>query len=147
MSWQQAPQDKGCKSKSQGTKEEKLLKRQAPAPRRDREAQEAGGTMNVEKTGKGGLPTDLEQPWLDKAGAGGEAPVASELSPHTSSFSPGRDCLNVAFREPSLPIPSLGRPPRSATGAPRSDQRLRLARAGVEFLRFLSSPQCLANAG
>ncbi|XP_053458689.1 kinesin-like protein KIFC3 isoform X6 [Nycticebus coucang] len=48
---QQALQDKGCKNKSQGTKEEKLLKRQAPAPRRDREAQEAGDTMNVEKTG------------------------------------------------------------------------------------------------
>ncbi|KAM5207879.1 kinesin-like protein KIFC3 isoform 1-T1 [Hipposideros larvatus] len=47
----QALQDKGFKSKSQGTKEEKLLKRQAPAPRRDREAQEAGGTMNIEKTG------------------------------------------------------------------------------------------------
>lgn len=62
VSRQQALQDKGCKSKSQGTKEEKLLKRQAPAPRRDREAQEAGGTMNVEKTGKGGLPADLEQP-------------------------------------------------------------------------------------
>lgn len=62
VSWQPALQDKGCKNKSQGTKEEKLLKRQAPAPKRDREAQEAGGTMNVEKTGKGGLPTDLEQP-------------------------------------------------------------------------------------
>lgn len=61
MSWQQALLDKGCKSKSQGTKEEKLLKRQALAPRRDREAQEAGGTMNIEKTGKGGLPADLEQ--------------------------------------------------------------------------------------
>ncbi|XP_036753540.2 kinesin-like protein KIFC3 isoform X1 [Manis pentadactyla] len=48
---QQALLDKGCKSKSQGTKEEKLLKRQALAPRRDREAQEAGGTMNIEKTG------------------------------------------------------------------------------------------------
>ncbi|XP_012503292.1 PREDICTED: kinesin-like protein KIFC3 [Propithecus coquereli] len=48
---QQALQDKGCKGKSQGTKEEKLLKRQAPAPRRDREAPEAGGAMNVEKTG------------------------------------------------------------------------------------------------
>ncbi|XP_045389574.1 kinesin-like protein KIFC3 isoform X4 [Lemur catta] len=48
---QQALQDKGCRSKSQGTKEEKLPKRQAPAPRRDREAPEAGGTMNVEKTG------------------------------------------------------------------------------------------------
>ncbi|XP_045389570.1 kinesin-like protein KIFC3 isoform X1 [Lemur catta] len=47
----QALQDKGCRSKSQGTKEEKLPKRQAPAPRRDREAPEAGGTMNVEKTG------------------------------------------------------------------------------------------------
>lgn len=58
---QQALLDKGCKSKSQGTKEEKLLKRQALAPRRDREAQEAGGTMNIEKTGKGGLPADLEQ--------------------------------------------------------------------------------------
>ncbi|XP_059939235.1 kinesin-like protein KIFC3 isoform X2 [Mesoplodon densirostris] len=47
----QALRDKGCESKSQGAKEEKLLKRQAPAPRRGREAQEAGGTMNVEKTG------------------------------------------------------------------------------------------------
>ncbi|KAM9192056.1 kinesin-like protein KIFC3 isoform 2-T2 [Dugong dugon] len=47
----QGLQDKGCQSKSQGTKEEKLLKRQAPAPRRDREAPEAGATMNVEKTG------------------------------------------------------------------------------------------------
>lgn len=55
MSWQQAQQDKGCKNKSQGTKEEKLLKRQAPAPGRDREAQDAGGTMNVEKAGNGGL--------------------------------------------------------------------------------------------
>ncbi|XP_055477592.1 kinesin-like protein KIFC3 isoform X2 [Psammomys obesus] len=48
---QQALQDKGCKSKSQGTKEDKLPKRQAPAPRRDRKAPEAGGTVNVEKTG------------------------------------------------------------------------------------------------
>ncbi|XP_051057893.1 kinesin-like protein KIFC3 isoform X2 [Phodopus roborovskii] len=47
----QALQDKGCQSKSQGTKEDKLLKRQAPAPKRDREAPEAGGTMNVENTG------------------------------------------------------------------------------------------------
>ncbi|KAM7058258.1 kinesin-like protein KIFC3 isoform 2-T2 [Molossus nigricans] len=47
----QALQDRGHKSKSQGTKEEKPLKRQAPAPGRDREAQEAGGTMNVERTG------------------------------------------------------------------------------------------------
>ncbi|XP_036201163.1 kinesin-like protein KIFC3 isoform X4 [Myotis myotis] len=51
LSVQQAQQDKGCKNKSQGTKEEKLLKRQAPAPGRDREAQDAGGTMNVEKAG------------------------------------------------------------------------------------------------
>ncbi|ELK38459.1 Kinesin-like protein KIFC3 [Myotis davidii] len=51
LSLQQAQQDKGCKNKSQGTKEEKLLKRQAPAPGRDREAQDAGGTMNVEKAG------------------------------------------------------------------------------------------------
>eukprot|EP00073_Rattus_norvegicus_P041279 XP_008770510.1 PREDICTED: kinesin-like protein KIFC3 isoform X7 [Rattus norvegicus] len=48
---QQALQDKGCESKSQGTKEDRLPKRQAPAPRRDREAPEAGGTMNVEKPG------------------------------------------------------------------------------------------------
>lgn len=64
MSWQQALRDKGCKNKSQGTKEETLLKRQAPAPRQDREAQEAGGTMNVEKTGKGGQPIGLQWPWL-----------------------------------------------------------------------------------
>lgn len=78
VSWQQALQDKGCKSKSQGTKEEKLPKRQAPAPRRDREAPEAGGAMNVEKTGKGGLPADPEHP--GEASAGG-TPVASEPSP------------------------------------------------------------------
>ncbi|XP_061030221.1 kinesin-like protein KIFC3 isoform X4 [Eubalaena glacialis] len=51
LTLQQALRDKGCETKSQGAKEEKLLKRQAPAPRRGREAQEAGGTMNVEKTG------------------------------------------------------------------------------------------------
>uniref|UniRef100_A0A8D1M5W4 Kinesin-like protein n=1 Tax=Sus scrofa TaxID=9823 RepID=A0A8D1M5W4_PIG len=51
LTLQQALQDKGCESKSQGTKEEKLPKRQVPAPKRDREAQEAGGAMNVEKTG------------------------------------------------------------------------------------------------
>nr|XP_030703860.1 kinesin-like protein KIFC3 isoform X6 [Globicephala melas] len=51
LTLQQALRDKGCESKSQGAKEEKLPKRQAPAPRRGREAQEAGGTMNVEKTG------------------------------------------------------------------------------------------------
>ncbi|XP_066204272.1 kinesin-like protein KIFC3 isoform X2 [Saccopteryx leptura] len=51
LSVQQVLQDKGCKSKSQGTREEKPPKRQAPAPGRDRDAQEAGGTMNVEKTG------------------------------------------------------------------------------------------------
>lgn len=48
---QQALRDKGCQSKSQGTKEEKAPKRQAPVPRRDRDTPEAGGTMNVEKTG------------------------------------------------------------------------------------------------
>lgn len=52
MSWQQALQDKGCESRSQGTKEDKLPKRQALAPKRDREAPEAGGAMNVENTGK-----------------------------------------------------------------------------------------------
>nr|XP_034796175.1 kinesin-like protein KIFC3 isoform X4 [Pan paniscus] len=51
LTLQQALQDKGCKSQSQGTKEEKLWKRQALAPRRAREAREAGGTMNVENTG------------------------------------------------------------------------------------------------
>ncbi|XP_063653223.1 kinesin-like protein KIFC3 isoform X5 [Pan troglodytes] len=51
LTLQQALQDKGCKSQSQGTKEEKLWKRQAPAPRRAQEAREAGGTMNVENTG------------------------------------------------------------------------------------------------
>ncbi|KAF7485271.1 kinesin protein KIFC3-like [Marmota monax] len=48
---QPALQNKGCESQSQGTKEDKLLKRPVPAPRRDQEALEAGGTMNVEKTG------------------------------------------------------------------------------------------------
>nr|XP_039332056.1 kinesin-like protein KIFC3 isoform X1 [Saimiri boliviensis boliviensis]XP_039332059.1 kinesin-like protein KIFC3 isoform X1 [Saimiri boliviensis boliviensis]XP_039332069.1 kinesin-like protein KIFC3 isoform X1 [Saimiri boliviensis boliviensis]XP_039332073.1 kinesin-like protein KIFC3 isoform X1 [Saimiri boliviensis boliviensis] len=51
LTLQQALQDKGCKSQSQGKKEEKLRERQAPAPRRAREAREAGGTMNVENTG------------------------------------------------------------------------------------------------
>ncbi|XP_058135918.1 kinesin-like protein KIFC3 isoform X3 [Dasypus novemcinctus] len=51
LSVQQALQDKGYENKIQGTKEEKPLKRQALAPRRDREAPEAGGTMNIEKTG------------------------------------------------------------------------------------------------
>ncbi|KAK2085144.1 hypothetical protein P7K49_036444 [Saguinus oedipus] len=69
VSWQQALQDKGCKSQSQGKKEEKLQERQAPAPRQAREAREAGGTMNVENTGKAGVPTDLALP--GEAGAGG----------------------------------------------------------------------------
>ncbi|XP_012927056.1 kinesin-like protein KIFC3 isoform X3 [Heterocephalus glaber] len=47
----QALQDKGCKSKSQGTKEDNLPKRQALVPRRDREALKAGAATNVEKTG------------------------------------------------------------------------------------------------
>ncbi|XP_069918061.1 kinesin-like protein KIFC3 isoform X1 [Oryctolagus cuniculus] len=53
LTLQQALQDKGYESKSQGTKEEKLLKRPAPAPRREREreAPEAGGAVNVEKPG------------------------------------------------------------------------------------------------
>lgn len=82
VSWQQAQQDKGCKNKSQGTKEEKLLKRQAPAPGQDREAQDAGGTMNVEKAGNGGLPLTWSGPgesWPE----GRPSLVASELSPHT----------------------------------------------------------------
>lgn len=64
MSWQQALQDKGCKSKSQGTREERLAKRQAPAPRRDQGALDAGGSMNVEQTGKGA-------PLVGQAGLGG----------------------------------------------------------------------------
>lgn len=87
MSWQQALRDKGCKSKSQGTKEETLLKRQAPAPRRDREAQEAGGTMNVEKTGKGGRPIALERPWLTLEPEGRLLWCPSRF--HILSFSPG----------------------------------------------------------
>ncbi|KFO36402.1 Kinesin-like protein KIFC3, partial [Fukomys damarensis] len=47
----QALQDKGCESKSQGTKEDNLSKRQALVPRRDREALKAGAATNVEKTG------------------------------------------------------------------------------------------------
>lgn len=87
VSWQQALRDKGCKSKSQGTKEETLLKRQAPAPRRDREAQEAGGTMNVEKTGKGGRPIGLERPWLTLEPEGRLLWCPSCF--HILSFSPG----------------------------------------------------------
>jgi hypothetical protein len=78
VSWQQALQDKGCESKSQGTKEDKLLKRQALAPRRDREAPEAGGSMNVEKTGKRGWPTDLEH-WPGQHRR--KAPAESQMSP------------------------------------------------------------------
>lgn len=87
MSWQQALQDRGHKSKSQGTKEEKPLKRQAPAPGRDREAQEAGGIMNVESTGKGGLLTDLEWPWLKLVLEG--RPSRCLNRPHILSSSPG----------------------------------------------------------
>ncbi|XP_055993103.1 kinesin-like protein KIFC3 isoform X1 [Sorex fumeus] len=48
---QQALRDKGCESKSQGPREEKVPKKPAPAARRDRDTPEAGGAMNVEKTG------------------------------------------------------------------------------------------------
>nr|XP_042087648.1 kinesin-like protein KIFC3 isoform X2 [Ovis aries] len=72
----QALQDKGCESKSQGTKEEKPLKRQAPAPRRDREAQEAGGTMNVEKTG--GRPFSSGR-CSSLSGSPGAAPVVHRM--------------------------------------------------------------------
>lgn len=111
MSWQQALQDKGCKSKSQGTKEETFLKRQAPGPRRDREAPEAGGTMNVEKTGKGGPPTDLDQPWLKPEGR-----LLWHLScPHTLSSSSGDGpakpwLVDTELRDPSLPFPAPGTP-------------------------------------
>lgn len=71
MSWQQALLDKGCEHKSQGTKEEKVVKTPAPAPRRDREAQEAGGAMNVEKTGNS--PGTA----LAKAGTGGAFGLSS----------------------------------------------------------------------
>ncbi|XP_055993104.1 kinesin-like protein KIFC3 isoform X2 [Sorex fumeus] len=47
----QALRDKGCESKSQGPREEKVPKKPAPAARRDRDTPEAGGAMNVEKTG------------------------------------------------------------------------------------------------
>ncbi|XP_055408208.1 kinesin-like protein KIFC3 isoform X1 [Bubalus kerabau] len=76
LTLQQALQDKGCESKSQGTKEEKPLKRQAPAPRRDREAQEAGGTMNVEKTG--GRPFGSGR-CSSLSGSPGAAPVVHRM--------------------------------------------------------------------
>ncbi|XP_060253964.1 kinesin-like protein KIFC3 isoform X3 [Ovis aries] len=76
LTLQQALQDKGCESKSQGTKEEKPLKRQAPAPRRDREAQEAGGTMNVEKTG--GRPFSSGR-CSSLSGSPGAAPVVHRM--------------------------------------------------------------------
>lgn len=109
MSWQQALLDK-----SQGTKEEKLSKRQAPAPRRAREAHEAGGSMNVEKTGKGGLPANLEWPLLKLAL---EGRLLWHLScPHTPSLplqvaqpSPGH--LDMELGDPRLPIPTPGVPP------------------------------------
>uniref|UniRef100_A0A8C2SEN1 Kinesin-like protein n=1 Tax=Capra hircus TaxID=9925 RepID=A0A8C2SEN1_CAPHI len=76
LTLQQALQDKGCESKSQGTKEEKPLKRQAPAPRRDREAQEAGGAMNVEKTG--GRPFGSGR-CSSLSGSPGAAPVVHRM--------------------------------------------------------------------
>ncbi|XP_012868358.1 PREDICTED: kinesin-like protein KIFC3 isoform X3 [Dipodomys ordii] len=74
---QQALQDKGCESKSQGTKEDKLLKR--PAPRRDREAPEAGGRMNIEKTGKGGGRLFGSGRCSSLSGSPGAAPVVHRM--------------------------------------------------------------------
>ena len=129
MSWQQALQDKGCESKSQGTKEEKPLKRQAPAPRRDREAQEAGGTMNVEKTGKGSLPTRLAQSWLTLVLEG------RLLSPDIVLLAwSGR--LDMELGDPSLPILTPGTPSSRCCWAPAGDKQLWPAHAGVEFPCF-----------
>ncbi|XP_075392907.1 kinesin-like protein KIFC3 isoform X2 [Tenrec ecaudatus] len=47
----QGLQDQGCRTRSQGTREDKLLKRQALVPRRDPGPPEAGAAMNVEQTG------------------------------------------------------------------------------------------------
>lgn len=115
MSWQQALLDKGCENKSQGTKEEKLPKRQAPAPRRDREAQEAGGTMNVEKTGKAGLPANLEQPPLKLALEGRLLWLLSGphycCPRHLEETRPSPGHLDMELRDPSLPTPIPGMPP------------------------------------
>ena len=129
MSWQQALQDKGCESKSQGTKEEKPLKRQAPAPRRDREAQEAGGAMNVEKTGKGSLPTRLAQPWLTLVLEG------RLLSPDIVLLA-WSGHLDMERGDPSLPIPTPGTPSSWCRWVPAGDKQLWPAHAGVEFPCF-----------
>lgn len=86
MSWQQALQNKGCKTKSQGTKEDNLSKRQALVPKRDKEAPAAGGAMNVEKTGKGGLPADSKHP--DRASEQGGSCGVQDIpasAPHLAS--------------------------------------------------------------
>lgn len=129
MSWQQALRDKGCESKSQGTKEEKALKRQAPAPRRGREAQEAGGAMNVEKTGKGSLPAHPAQPWLTLVSEGRLLSLATVLLAWS-----GR--LDMELRDPSLPIPTPGTPSSWCRWAPAGDKQLWLAHAGLEFPCF-----------
>lgn len=121
VSWQQALLDKGCENKSQGTKEEKLVKRQAPAPRQDREAQEAGGTMNVEKTGKGGLPTNLEQPSLKLAL---EGRLLWHLSgPHMLSSAPGGGPARswppgLGTQRPQPPTPTPGMSPSQCHQGP-----------------------------
>lgn len=140
VSWQQALRDKGCESKSQGAKEEKLPKRQAPAPRRGREAREAGGTMNVEKTGKGSLPADLAQPRLKPVSEG-------RLLSQTPSSSPGGGPLDVELRDCSLPVPTPGTPSSQGRCRATGDKQLWPAWAGVEFPRFLSFPQRLSKAG
>lgn len=107
MSWQQALQDKGCKSQSQGTKEEKLWKRQAPAPRRAREAQEAGGTMNVENTGKAGLPADPALP--SEASTGGRL-LCGWCYPYALSSLAGGGLDRLQLPDPQLQAPSLPLP-------------------------------------
>lgn len=142
MSWQQALLDKGCENKSQGTKEEKLPKRQAPAPRRDREAQEAGGTMNVEKTGKAGLPANLEQPPLKLALEGRLLWLLS--GPHIAVLvtwrRPGQVLATWTWSSETPACPPLfqGCLPPGATRTPSRDERP--VWAGVEFPYVLSFP-------
>ena len=140
MSWQQALRDKGCESKSQGAKEEKLLKRQAPAPRRGREAQEAGGNMNVEKTGKGSLPADPAQPGLKPVSEG-------RLLSQTPSSSPGGGRLDVELRDCSLPIPAPGAPSSRCRCVPPVISSFGRHGLGLNFPAFCLFPSACQKQG
>ena len=95
----------------------------------EQEAQEAGGAMNVEKTGKGSLPTRLAQPWLTLV------PEGRLLSPDIVLLA-WSGHLDMERGDPSLPIPTPGTPSSWCRWVPAGDKQLWPAHAGVEFPCF-----------